>query len=222
MGRVVLISDVQTPLGEELARRYLAEGASVAVTRSNQQSRESPLVPAADFLLTDWNRRSPISTRNVLLSVVNRFGRIDEAVVLHCPAVEASLLSETTYESIERTVDAWLKGTLFLVKGLLETLAPRGRLALVHYAPQEAGSGLPPLEGALRGAFKALAQSLMETGGPRGLPVHGLESFSTPARDFAGFIVETLGARGDKPSGKWLRFQPRSGLLAPLRGLMGS
>ena|SRR3972149_622102 len=70
MGRVVLVSDVQTPLGEELARRYLAEGASVAVTRSNQQSRESPLVSESDgFLLTDWNRRSPISTRNVLLSV---------------------------------------------------------------------------------------------------------------------------------------------------------
>jgi NAD(P)-dependent dehydrogenase (short-subunit alcohol dehydrogenase family) len=229
MGRVVLVSDVQTPLGEELARRYLAEGASVAVTRSNQQSRESPLAPAAGFLLTDWNRRSPISTRNVLLSVVNRFGRIDEAVVLQCPAVEANLLSETTYESIERAVDAWLKGTLFLVKGLLETLAPRGRLALVHYAPQrnspllrQAGAVLPPLEAALRGAFKALTQSLMDTGGPKGLPVHGIESFSTPARDFADFIVETLSARGDKPSGKWLRFQPRGGLLAPLRGLMGS
>ena len=84
MGRVVLVSDVQTPLGEELARRYLAEGASVAVTRSNQEARESPLVSESDgFLLTDWNRRSPISTRNVLLSVANRFGRIDEAVLLH-------------------------------------------------------------------------------------------------------------------------------------------
>jgi hypothetical protein len=103
MGRVVLVSDVQTPLGEESARRYLAEGASVAVTRFNQQSRESPLVSESDgFLLTDWNRRSPISTRNVLLSGANRFGRINEAVVLHCPAVEASLLSETSYESIER------------------------------------------------------------------------------------------------------------------------
>jgi NAD(P)-dependent dehydrogenase (short-subunit alcohol dehydrogenase family) len=222
MGRVVLVSDVQTPLGEELARRYLAEGASVAVTRSNQQSHESPPLSESDgFLLTDWNRRSPISTRNVLLSVVNRFGRIDEAVVLHCPSVEASLLSETTYESVERAVDTWLKGTLFLVKGLLETLAPGGRLALVHHAPQ-AGSGLPPLEAALRGAFRALAESLMETGGPGGLPVHGIESFSTPARDFAGYIVETLTSRGDKASGKWLRFQPRAGLLAPLRGLMGS
>ena len=221
MERVVLVSDVQTPLGEELARRYLAEGASVAVTRSNQQSRESPLVSESDgFLLTDWNRSSPISTRNVLLSVANRFGRIDEAVVLHCPVVEASLLSETAYESIERAVDSWLKGTLFLVRGLLEALAPRGRLALVHYAPL-AGSGLPPLEATLRGAFKALAESLMDTGGPGGLPVHGLESISTPARDFAGFIVETLASRGDKPSGKWLRFQPRGGLLAPLRTLRG-
>jgi len=225
MGRVVLVSDVQTPLGEELARRYLAEGASVAVTRSNQKSRESPLVSESDgFLLTDWNRRSPISARNVLLSVVNRFGRIDEAVVLHDPAVKASLLPEAPYDSIERAVDSWLKGTLFLVKGLLEVLARdgAGRLALVEYAPRQAVASRPPVEAALRGAFKALTDSLLETGGPKGVAVHAFESVATLARDFAGFIVETLGARGDKPSGKWLRFQPRGGLLAPLRGLMGS
>ena len=225
MGRVVLVSDVQTPLGEELARRYLAEGASVAVTRSNQQSREAPLVSESDgFLLTDWNRRSPISARNVLLAVANRFGRIDEAVVVQWPFVEARLLPETTYESMERAVDAWLKGPLFLVKGLLEVFARNGggRLALVDYAPREAVGGRPPLEAALRGAFKALAQSLMESGGPSGVTVHCFESVETLARDFAGFIVETLASRGDKPAGKWLRFQPGRGLLSPLRGLMGS
>jgi NAD(P)-dependent dehydrogenase (short-subunit alcohol dehydrogenase family) len=225
MGRVVLVSDVQTPVGEELARRYLAEGASVAVTRSNQKARESPLVSESEgFLLTDWNRRSPISTRNVLLTVLTRFGRIDEAVLLHCPTVEARLLPETSYESIERAVDAWLKGSLFLLKGLLEAFARDGggRLALVDYAPREAVAGRPPLEAALRGAFKALAQSLLDAGGPKGVTVHGFESVETLARDFAGFIVETMVARGDRPSGKWLRFQPRSGLLAPLRGLKGS
>jgi NAD(P)-dependent dehydrogenase (short-subunit alcohol dehydrogenase family) len=225
MGRVVLVSDVQTPLGEELARRYLAEGASVAVTRSNQRARESPLVSESDgFLLTDWNRRSPISTRNVLLSVTNRFGRIDEAVVLHDPTVKPALIPDTAYETIERAVDSWLKGTLFLVKGVLEILARNeaGRLALVEYAPRQAVASRPPLEAALRGAFKALVQSLLETGGPKGVTVHAFESVATLARDFAGFIVETLSARGDKPAGKWLRFQPRGGLRAPLRGLKGS
>jgi NAD(P)-dependent dehydrogenase (short-subunit alcohol dehydrogenase family) len=225
MGRVVLVSDVQTPLGEELARRYLAEGARVAVTRSNQQSRESPMVSESDgFLLTDWNRRSPISTRNVLLSVANRFGRIDEAVVVHDPTLKPALLPDAAYETIERAVDSWLKGTLFLVKGLLELFAREGagRLALVEYAPREAVGSRPPLEAALRGAFKALAQSLMDTGGPKGVTVQGFESVETLARDFAGFIVETLASRGDKPAGKWLRFQPGRGLLSPLRGLMGS
>jgi len=219
MERVVLISDVQTPLGEELARRYLAEGAKVAVTRSNQEARESPLVSESDgLLLTDWNRRSAISTRNVLLSVLNRFGRIDEALLLHCPAVEASLLGEASYESIERTVDTWLKGTLFLAKAILEAFARAGagRLGLVQHARQEAGIGLPPLEATLRGAFRALAQSLLDTGGAKGVAVHGFESFSTAERDFAGFILQTMTERG--ASGKWLRFQPRGGLLGPLLG----
>jgi NAD(P)-dependent dehydrogenase (short-subunit alcohol dehydrogenase family) len=226
MDRVVLISDVQTPLGEELARRYLAAGASVAVTRSNQEARESPLVSESDgLLLTDWNRRSAISTRNVLLSALNRFGRIDEALLLHCPAIEASLLGEASYEAIERAVDTWLKGTLFLAKGLLEAFARAGggRLALVHHARQgdssllrQSGAGLPPLESTLRGAFRALAQSLLDTGGADGVAVHGFESFATPERDFAAFIVQAMTERG--PSGKWLRFQPRGGLLGPLLG----
>jgi NAD(P)-dependent dehydrogenase (short-subunit alcohol dehydrogenase family) len=225
MGRVVLVSDVQTPLGEELARRYLAEGASVAATRSNLKARESPLVSESQgFLLVDWNRRSPISARNVLLSVANRFGRLDEAVLLQDPIVEPRLLPDTSYESIERAADAWLKGPLFLLKGLLEGFARDGggRLALVEYAPRQALAGRPPLEASLRGAFRALAQTLLDAGGPKGVQVHCFESVETLARDFANFIVETLGARGDKPSGKWLRFQPRGGLLSPLRGLKGS
>ncbi len=133
-------------------------------------------------------------------------------------------MPDAAYETIERAVDSWLKGTLFLVKGLLELFAREGagRLALVEYAPREAVGSRPPLEAALRGAFKALAQSLMDTGGPKGVTVQGFESVETLARDFAGFIVETLASRGDKPAGKWLRFQPGRGLLSPLRGLMGS
>jgi NAD(P)-dependent dehydrogenase (short-subunit alcohol dehydrogenase family) len=226
MGRVVLVSDVQTPLGEELARAYLAAGASVAVTRSNLKAREAPMVSESEgFLLVDWNRRSPISSRNVLLSVANRFGRIDEAVLLQDPTVEARLLPDTSYESIERAADAWLKGPLFLLKGLLEAFARDGggRVALVDYAPRQAAAGKPPLEAALRAAFRALSQSLLETGGPKGVQIHCFESVETLARDFAGFIVESMTARGDKPPGKWLRFQTRSGgLLSPLRSLKGS
>ena len=224
MGRVVLVSDVQTPLGEELARAYLAEGASVAATRSNLKAHEAPLVSESEgFLLMDWNRRSPISARNVLLSAANRFGRIDEAVLLQDPAVEAKLLPDTSYESMERAADAWLKGPLFLLKGLLEAFARNGggRLALVDYAPRQAAAGRPPLEAALRGAFRALAQSLLDTGGAKGVQVHCFESVETLARDFAGFITETMTVRGDKPSGKWLRFQPRGGRLSPPRALKG-
>jgi NAD(P)-dependent dehydrogenase (short-subunit alcohol dehydrogenase family) len=220
MGRVVFVSDVQTLLGEELVRRYLAEGASVAATRSNQEARESPLVSENDgFLLTDWNRRSVISSRNVLLTVLNRYGRIDEAVIMQAPAVERSLLHETAYELIERAVDAWIKGTLFMIKGVLEAFGRGGGglLALVHHVPQEAGTDFPPLEAALRGAFKSAAQSLFATNSQAGVRINGFESFSSQAREFAEFIVQTMQERGGRTSGKWFRYQPRGGFLAPLK-----
>jgi len=109
---VVLITDAQTPLGESLVRVYLARGYSVAATRSNQQTVESPLVSKSeDLLLVDWSRRSPISTRNVLLSALNRYQRIDETVVVLSPSLERGLLHELSYETVERAVDSWIKGT---------------------------------------------------------------------------------------------------------------
>jgi hypothetical protein len=220
MGRVVFVSDVQTLLGEELVRRYLAEGASVAATRSNLEARESPLVSENDgFLLTDWNRRSPISSRNVLLTVLNRYERIDEAAILQAPAVERSLLHETSYELIERAVDTWIKGTLFLIKGVLEAFGRSGggRLALVHHVPQEAGTDFPPLEAVLRGSFKAAAQSLFASNSQAGVFINGFESFSTQPREFAEFIVQTMQERGGRTSGKWFRYQPKGRFLSPLK-----
>jgi hypothetical protein len=126
MGRVVLVSDVQTPLGE-LARRTWPKGQR-GRDPLNQQSA-SPLVFRRWLPAHRLDRRSPISARNVLLAVANP-GRIDEAVVVQWPFVEARLLE--TLRSMERAVDAWLKGPLFLVKGLLGFRPRRrGRLALV-------------------------------------------------------------------------------------------
>lgn len=220
MARIVFVSDVQTPLGEELVRRYLAAGASVAATRSNQETKESPLVSENDgFLLTDWNRRSPISTRNVMLSVLNRYGRVDEAVILQAPMVERGLLHETPYELIDRAVDVWIKGTLFLIKAMLESFGRSGggSLVLVHHVPQEAGTDFPPLEAALRGAFKSAAQSLFASNSQAGVRINGFESYSTQAREFAEFIVQTMQERGGRSSGKWFRYQPKGGFLSPLK-----
>jgi NAD(P)-dependent dehydrogenase (short-subunit alcohol dehydrogenase family) len=220
---VVLITDAQTPLGESLVKLYLAKGCAVAATRSNQQSVESPLVSKSeDFLLVDWSRRSPISTRNVLLSALNRFQRIDQAIVLLSPSLERGLLHELSYETVERAVDCWIKGTLFLLKSVLELYrrqSPQSEcvLALVGLAAQEEGTPFPPLEAALRGSFEATALSLFSSYNSPNIRVHGFQGFGPQLEGFAEYIVESLSAKSSGAPGRWQRFPARGRLLGGLK-----
>jgi NAD(P)-dependent dehydrogenase (short-subunit alcohol dehydrogenase family) len=221
--RVILITDSQTPLGDTLVRLYLDRGYAVAAARSDPHSGHAPAASGSDELLSvDWSRRSPISTRNILLSALNRFGRIDETIALLSPALERGLLHELSYEAMEKAVDWWVKGTLFLLKGVLELYRRNGPqelhlLALVDNADQEEGTAFPPLEAALRGSFEAAARSLFSSYDDESIHVHGFAGFAAQTRGFAEFIAETLSSRATRSSGRWHRYPPKSGLLGTLK-----
>ena len=219
MNRTVLITDAQTPLADQLIRRYLSEGFSVAATRSHKVRIHTPLISEdEDLLLIEWNRTSPISAKNVLLAALNRFDRIDETLLLFTPELEQKLLQETSAETVDRAVDTWIKGSLFLMKAVLELYTQKqgGCLALVNHLPQEEGTVLPPLEGALRGGFTAAAGAVFASNSQRNVFINGFESHSQKIEDLADFIFDTIKTRGTRVSGKWFRFPTRSGFLSAL------
>jgi len=208
MQRVALITDAQTPLGEELVRLYLAAGHCVAATRSNQERFETPLVSEEGrLLLIDWNRTSPISCRNVLLAVLNRFNSLDEALLLHAPQLPRESLQEISHGAIERAVDTWVKGTLFLAKGLLETFAQRGAGSLALVQQPTSGAIPPPLEAALQGAFASAARSLA-AGGTSAARVDVFEcrDRDPEAPGYASFILREMDSRGLRTRRRCHRF----------------
>jgi NAD(P)-dependent dehydrogenase (short-subunit alcohol dehydrogenase family) len=219
VNRVALITDAQTPLADQLIRRYLSEGYSVAATRSHQVHIDTPLISEdEDLLLIEWNRTSPISAKNVLLSALNRFDKIDETLLLFTPELEQKLLQETSAETIDRAVDTWIKGALFLMKAVLELYTQKqgGCLALINHLPQEEGTVLPPLESALRGSFTAAAGAVIASNSQRRVFVNGFESRSQKIEELADFIFDTMKNRAARVSGKWFRFPPRPGILSAL------
>jgi hypothetical protein len=216
---VALITDAQTPLADQLIRRYLSEGYSVAATRSQKVRIDTPLVSEdEDLLLIEWNRTSPISAKNVLLTALNRFDRIDETLLLFTPELEQKLLQETSAETIDRAVDTWIKGALFLMKAVLELYTQKqgGCLALIDHLLQEEGAVLPPLESALRGGFTAAARAVFASNSQRKVFINGFESRSQKVEELADFIFDTMKNRGTRVSGKWFRFPPRPGILSAL------
>jgi NAD(P)-dependent dehydrogenase (short-subunit alcohol dehydrogenase family) len=220
MKRVALITDASTPLGDQLVRRYLSEGYSVAATFSGQARIETPLISEEeDLLVIEWNRTSPISAKNVVLSARNRFDKIDETLLLLTPELEQKLLQETATETIDRAVDAWIKGSLFLMKAVLLLYGQKqeGFLTLINHQPQAATAVPPPLDSALRGSFRATAEAIFAGIGQPNIFINGFESHSTKIEELADFIFDTMKTKTARATGKWYRFPPRSGILSAFK-----
>ena len=219
MKQVALITDASTPLGDQLVRRYLSEGFSVVATCSGGAAIDTPVVSEEeDLLVVDWNRKSPISAKNVLLTGLNRFDRIDQTLLLLTPELEQKLLQETAVETINRAVDVWIKGSLFMIKTVLELYGQKqkGLLGLINHTPQAARAVPPPLESALRGSFRATAEAIFAGVGQQNVFVNGFESNSVKIEELADFIFDTMNNGGIRTAGKWHRFPPRSGILSAL------
>ena len=220
MSRTVLITDIDTPLGLNLSKIFLEQGDSVVgtVTAPDKQSNFTAL-NSSSFTLRRWQRSSSLSAKNLLLSIINDFNNLDEALLLQPPSLPAKLLHEVTTAEIEQGVDLWIKGNLFLLKEILDIFS-RGKggvLALINYSPKDSTGILPPLESVLRGSFQALAKSLFSSYSREDFYINGFESNTAESGDFADFIRQTLQDRGRRVSGRWFRFQAKSGLFPPFR-----
>ena len=205
MSRTVLITDIDTPLGLNLSKIFLEQGDSVVgtVTAPDKQSNFKAL-NSSSFTLRRWQRSSSLSAKNLLLSIINDFNNLDEALLLQPPSLPAKLLHEVTTAEIEQGVDLWIKGNLFLLKEILDIFS-RGKggvLALINYSPKDSTGILPPLESVLRGSFQALAKSLFSSYSREDFYINGFESNTAESGDFADFIRQTLQDRGRRVSGR--------------------
>ncbi|HEB10614.1 MAG TPA: hypothetical protein ENI06_05310 [Spirochaetales bacterium] len=220
MSKTVLITDIDTPLGFDLSKTFLEQGDRVVGTVAVPDKESNfKALNSSSFTLRRWQRSSSLSAKNLLLSIINDFNNLDEALLLQAPSLPAKLLHEVATAEIEHGVDLWIKGNLFLLKEILE-LFNRGRggvVALINYSPHDSTGILPPLESALRGSFQALAKSLFSSYSRENLYINGFESNTAQSSDFADFIRQTLSDRGRRVSGRWFRFQAKSGLFSPFR-----
>ena len=221
MNRVAFISDIDTPLGEKLAKLYIEGENRVFATVSETNSKDASagyvalkkLAPES-LQVEIWNRHSPISAKNMILKAVSHFDALDEVVLIGNPNLAASALHETSFETIEKAVDSWIKGNLFLLKPVLSRYIAKkeGLLALVCMNYDSLAN---PLEELIRRSFLGLAHSLLKAYGNKEFSINAFESYSTEMQEFANYIYRNISEKGARTSGRWRRF--RSGILSGLK-----
>jgi hypothetical protein len=213
MSRVAFISDINTPLGNSLVRLYLRDKNRVFATfsveteESIEEEYDSLKESAGEALLIErWNRGSPISAKNVFLKALNHFGTLDELLLLGNPSLSAPPLHEISFETIERSVDEWIKGNLFLLKSVLSRYLEKrgGILALINLRNSKPSS---PLEEALQRSFSGLAHSLITSYGDKGVNIITFESALDEPEEYAEYIYRNLSEKGNRQSGRWLRYR---------------
>ena len=219
MSEVVLITDVDTPLGGALAKLYRDDGFQVVGTNqgsehsiANETEQEST---KEGFSSIRWNRKSAVSARNVLLSCMNNFGRLDHAIIVESPDGARRLLHESALSEIDSAVDAWIKGSLFLAREIIGYFLrkKKGVLLFVSYSTQVSSEALPPLESSIRGCIQGLVQSLFSSYQTDGVVVGAFESDSPGTEEFAKYIRKTVRDKADRVFGKWHRYQGKQGLF---------
>lgn len=220
-GKCVFITDLDTEVGAELAGLYLQAQWRVFGTVSSASEEEEDRIASKLGKLKDsvgeslqtglWNRHSPVSAKNMILQARSRLESVSTFIVMGNPVdlISSSLVQEVRV--LDRAVDSWIKGSLFLIREILRVLPEQesSRLALICW---NRGHPESLLEEAVRQAFLGVAQSLLQRSDE--LAVNAFESDSASAREFAGYVFRNLSDRADKLSGKLVRFG--KGFLAGL------
>jgi NAD(P)-dependent dehydrogenase (short-subunit alcohol dehydrogenase family) len=216
MSRSVLVTDIDTHLGNELVRLYLEAGHRVVATSGTEEALSS-FGSAADesLAVVRWNRNSPASARNMVLKTLNTFDGLDELVLLGPDRPTPASLVQTTLADIEALVDNWIKGSLFLLRETLEHFERRAAGVVAMILPADTGDS--PMASTLHGAFASLCEGLLRRHtGAGSVVVNGYATGGQDIEGFAEFIMMNLAERGRIQTGRWFRFQ--SGILSGFRG----
>lgn len=215
MERIVLICEADTPLGRELVRLFAAHGHQVAALVGDARSAEFPGTAGRAPLVVPWSRRSPAGSRAAVLSVLNRFGVLEEAVVPGALPSPAALPHELASLDVERALDHGLKAPIFLVRELLGVFLRRGQgvLSLVCYSERRDDDAGPALDLAVQEGWQGFAAGALEAYAEKSVFINGFKIAGTGHEEAAAFIDRSLEDKARKVTGRWFTLQPRGGLL---------
>jgi hypothetical protein len=215
MEQSILIAGNQAKLISDIAQEALSQKQRVLATFEPEV--DGPAIPGGleDTLhYVEWNRRSPISSRFVILEALNKQIELDHAILVFAPRNEKIMIQDLPSSTIEEKFDFDAKGYLFLLKELINYFMKR-RKGSISFVIQNTGPDiLPPVEAMLLGSFYNLAESMFQLYENEPLILRGIESKIATNRQVAEYILQTIAEDLPKNRNKWLKYNGKTGLFA--------
>jgi NAD(P)-dependent dehydrogenase (short-subunit alcohol dehydrogenase family) len=203
-GKTAVVTGGNSGIGLATAKRFLEEGARVAISGRNQKTLDQAVKTLGDGVLAVQADTAKLGeTEKFLTKVVQKFGKID-VVFVNAGVAKFAPLTETPESLFDEQFDINIKGAYFTIQKVVPHLNDGASIILNTSVAGTTGtpgtSAYSATKAALRSLARTAAAELVERGirvnavapGPIATPIFGRTGLPQQAvDDFAKSIVET-------------------------------
>lgn len=168
-GKTAVVTGGTRGIGFAIVKKYLENGANVAIAGSRQESVEKAIEKLPEYkdrVMGIWpNLCSPESVADAFASVKERFGRID-ILANNAGISSRTSLYDYTVEEFSRIVDINLKAVFICSQSAARIMRDQGGGVIINTSSmvgeygQPSGCGYPATKFAVNGLTKSLAREL--------------------------------------------------------------
>jgi len=186
-----LVTGKEGFLGNEISQHFLSQGCRVAVSVPPRKESYPSVDQDRTLLQFPWSRRSPVAAKNFLLQTLQEFESLDEAWIIITPERESFGLAELAPLALDESLDNAVKGTLYLVRELLQRQANQPGLVLRFVFYDEDPASLPPLAALHYQGLKGMVNALLVQARKRNLTLWVYEALVPRLEDYLSYILSS-------------------------------
>lgn len=214
--KVILVTGAATGIGESMARRFVAEGATVMLhdrQPGELRSIASELGGHSSSVVGDL-QDSQVPAR-IIERTVAQFGRID-CLVNNAAVKTRGGIEDTDEEAFDRTVAVNLKAPFFLIRAAIPHFRRQGggRILNIGSVNSYCGEKNQCIYSAVKGALMTLTRNLADAHGPEGIRVNQINPGWTLTPNERA-LKATEGLPADWPSKLPVAYAPGGRLFSP-------